>query len=545
MEKAKLNHSISVSRCIRLLALAGVVALSCIQRNNPFDPINYHPFKKVVISPDSLRQIRLNALSPIDLRLRAIAIEPALDSILATLTADSITNAQIAISNAARRRQNDSIVGVNLAIGKINDTTTIEALLLEKQTLDSLRRLVVGDTARQISLRSRRQFIIHERDYARWYSDSVNAAFLYNPAIVIDSIFSRFFVDSIADLFTMAAVRCDSLDSLVGRFYRAMVQNNSAVIQPYNMMVVAQNSEIRGYNQIIQFRRKSANAPVIADRDSLVSVCENAAAGDIIVLAGDTFSDVSIRFSNSGMPNKWIVIMGQPDMSTVLFSPDLIFSNNRYIILSNIVFAGGNAGGAKLEYHSGPITFADCWFVDNKIDGLSIIDSRANIRNCRFLNNNQHGINSSSTKAEQNEVIIENSLFAHNNSYGIRVVATALLLQNVTIADNLKGGIYLSADEMDLRINNSLITGNIGWGIYFESMFNGTAVFSPNLTDLSINTAGDVFGKIDPKLSYWSFDVQYVDPPTNNYDIAPGSYFDQIEKQVPPIVVGYRTPGKK
>ncbi|MBD3393555.1 MAG: hypothetical protein GF410_16185 [Chitinivibrionales bacterium] len=508
------------------LCAATLVCVSCIQRDNPFDPANYSPN---VLDSAEVEEIRDTANATLDSSF-ALAVQgfEAIDSLLSALVLDSAANDSLDSLNQLTRSENLSRRAENDTTAAYNDTVSMVDSLRFKLHLDTLLWLVTSDSS--AALDAARSVIRVEKLRADSQMSAVNKQYL--P----DTIYTDTLRDSILAPFDSLLALCDSARAARARFDAAVIDTNTLAVVPYNETVGLYNDSVAAYNDSILFARESGGYPPIEDGDSLQQSLFAAQPGDTFVVASDTFT-VALRFSNSGSESSPIVVIGQPDLSTVLDSVDVAFSTNSHIIFKNIVFSRGSHG-ARLVAGSGPITFENCSFVGNGGHGCEVVDSDARFRNCRMLHNGGHGLRVSSAEPKDNRVELTNTLIAHNRLTGIGIVSVNVTLQNTTISDNGSHGIRLDDPELELAIYNSLISYNGGYGITFLSGFNNNQPFTITSSVLYGNVTGQLFGNFQPPVSYLGYEPVYVDADADNYNIAPGNRLYDLEQEG--IVIGYR-----
>lgn len=534
----KFANTIFKCLCLSAISFQFLFEISCINRNNPFDPLNFHP-DIIVLNPDSIKHIRDSTNKFISEKIALYSYSATFDSISENLKNDSTANGIIVKDNNNTHKRNDSLKINNNKIEVFNDTVSSQAMLIEKDFLDTLKWMKLSDTMQQTTLRQIKNTLLTQKNYIRMYIDSINAAYFIVSKSKLDSIYSNEDKDSILQIFDSTTAICESFIEDIIIINQMVNDTNNISISPYNSDIRTTNLALRAYNDMIKFKRENFKYTIISTVDSLKNKLLYATAGDTFVLAKGVFTRPSIRFLYSGTLQNPIVIRGQPDMSSVLSIPDILLSGNGYIQFYNIVFTGAGISGVKAENISGPISFMNCNFEKNARDGIEIIDSEVHLKNCRILNNGSCGLTISSSGNGSSEVDIENSLIAHNQFHGIQVTSTPIYLHNVTISDNGQNGIHLNNPERNLRITNSLITYN-AYGIYYESGFNGNMIFSINNSDLYGNTDDEIHGTFSWSLDYWTMQVAYVDRASDDYSIVIGSLIDQMEKQSLPIKVGYR-----
>ncbi len=503
-----------------LIGIAPLAVCTCIERNNPFDPLNFNPH--VSLSAQTKQQIRDTSSAALDTaRLALLDMQWSLHSAIAY---DSARNAGIIRSNCEVRDTNEARKIHNQAVAVHNDTVTDAAQLAYQAALDTLQLLAGTASASQIDTTP----VIIARLKARTHMDSVNEA--YTP----DVIYPASYRDSIMQPFDSVLHRARQLITRAEK-RNAAVRDSNEAITAYNANVSVYNDSVAAFNNEVSVRRQYPRQQPIAAAGEIASAVRDAAPGDVILVDAGVYSP-SLRFS-SGTQSDTVLLIGRSDMSTVFENSDVMLgSQNGFIRFRNIVFRkAGEQRGVRLTDGAGPIIFEQCHFSENSGPGIEIVDSDAALIDCRTTYNGTHGVRISSDPANNARVRIENTLIAHNRVSGIHLTNTHLVVSRATIADNGIDGIRISSQELGLLIENSLITFNGGFGVQVgedytpadESPFNNVYLYQNTLGDLA-----EPFG--DPR--YISSNPAYID----RIDYQPGesSVIRQLEQDG--AIIGYR-----
>lgn len=524
------SHRSLLACCVRPWAwciVFGTLLVSCIQRDNPFDPVNYSP---AVLSDSARTAARTTIDSLIDSAVVASRARVAgLSGIAAVLREDSASNAAVLDTNAALRQANARQRTANDSIAGANEAASAGDRLGPQSTLDSLPRL---DPARDTTTAA------ETRDEVRvaqlWVRGLIDSVRLLYPD---DTLYSSAERDSLDAIFDSLTAICFNLHGDALDITHTARDTNSLSIEPYNAWVAAYNDTVEHYNDSIAFVNAFASYPVLSDPDSIKTNVFQADAGDTVVLGAGAYR-ASIRFLNSGTPDSQIVVQGQPGATTILDSADVVCSNNGYIVFRNIVFRGGSGAGIRLTDGSGPVSFENCRFERNGANGLEIVDSDARLTNCEVLNNGGYGLRLSSSGSREETVSLENVLVAHNRAGGLEVVTVHLAMRRTTVSDNGGSGVRLRDPELSLTMDNCLVTFNTGYGTLVEA---GTKSDEPFLVETSVfhgNTNGALQGGFPATPRHLSFEVAYVNREGDDYRIATGNRVYELQRQG--IVLGYR-----
>ncbi|MBD3243098.1 MAG: hypothetical protein GF331_21080 [Chitinivibrionales bacterium] len=518
------------------LLAAGLLGMllvhACVERDNPWDPVNYTPRAASLdcSDPEQADPVRDSLEQFIAERQDSVrALAATLTAPRDSATAAANTNATVLDTNTAIRHRNELTQSHNDSVEARNDTITDvrDASLLD--SLDTLISLRVVDTL------SSYKYVRDAASIVFLRSDSAIAA--VNSRCLQGTIVSDSARLALLAPFDSVVQLHDSIMLFRRTVADAALDTNGATVVPYNATTTVYNAGVRAYNDSLRFLQHVYAYGQIADPAELETSLAGAQAGDTLVLAGGTFV-TDIRFNNSGTLDSPIVIIGQPSMTSVLRQSDVVLSNNSSIRFENVVFHSSLSSGVKLEAGSQNVVFRRCWFESNATHGLELVDADARLIGCRILNNGGLGIRCASGLAPENRLNIHNTLIAHNRVGGIEALTVVIYMQNVTLADNGRDGLLLLDPELDLYIHNSLVTGNSRYGLRYESSLGGRHPLVIVSTVFDLNTSGALAGVADSTVGILSLPVEYVDPSNDNYDIVPGSEVDRLEQQG--IVVGYR-----
>ncbi len=509
-----------------LAAISGSVFLSCIDRDNPFDPLNF-----TAINPDEIR----------------IKLQPGFDSLWAKAKTlgnrfSEVRKSLAADSAALRQRMTDldSIRTLN------QNRRTINVVVRNENTpatpADSLRSLVELDTlpyfqpkSQLAMIRPNRAEVGYLRDRVLFRIDSINQG--YFPAKIYSSAernAKQFPYDSLYRVGDTLII-----DSL------RWAQGLSAYLVSWgseNQGIQGENFVIQKYNDSLRYVRQRGNRPLIVNTDSLNKKITNLIAGDTLYLDNGVFVG-RIKIDASGTAEKPILIQGSPLGGTVLKGSDvsnqelLNIDNRKHIIFRDLVFRDTKNSGGRVTSNSDSIVFERCDFINNEISGLDIIDASVVVKNCRFIGNRGSGIYASSPS---NTAIIKlvNVLIVHNGQYGIDGVDLKGSLNWSTVADNRIDGVKLGGRVGDFSFNSSIIAYNLGYGINFNS---ATPAAMENLIFSNCNIYGNARADFSQPLPPAQRPLLNVDPGFISRDRTVGLDYNLIpESELINTEIGWR-----
>jgi hypothetical protein len=523
------------------IAAACAILVSCIERTNPFDPINSAPQVAVDLrKQDKPALVAITDGEP--------AFTAFLKGVLEEFTKDSTANGDLVKDNALRRGKNLAAEAVNAGVDSFNLIQTIKDSLRLKTEFVRLHLLksygpYPGFAETRIGLRNLAASL---KTHFTLKNAGHFPLVVYDPAF-IDSVFEPFVRDSL--VFARAEFRFDSASRAVS--------DSNVVLGAYNDQREAENRRVRSYNDSIIFLKRLQNAVVIGRSDSLQAGAFAAKAGDSLFLGPGTFN-VDLRFANTGTADSPIVVSGFPGRSTII-RPSLsgggsdhslvIGSGKRHIRFVNLVFRGGVKGNVKLEGGASDITFRNCLFDSSAGTGFEAYDSEFRIEDCEIRANADIGVKLGGGISLGGWLRFTNVLIARNGKAGVHSTSQLLEMRNCTIAENGGDGIQIISPLQEVAIFNTLIAGNRGYGIEREATIINQDEFDVTASDLVGNDAGDWFlPQMDSSVTSAIFsknlseDPQFTNAPGFDYTPLPGSFLDVKEKQAPPLVIGYRRP---
>lgn len=512
------------------VALAAAwLALSCIERTNPFDPENGGEVPAGTVR--NQLQSQLNSLTA------GVSIYDSMLAVFAeAFRKDSIVDSDIISINANQRIH-------NTVIQQSNTSTEIGNLTASPDSLVALQFYSLLDTLKLFGpypeFEIQRSSLRAQTATLTSFMASANAE--HSPL----SIYPSHFSDSVLTPF---ALDIAAFDRLRGRIDsgNAAVADSNARVKAYRTDREAANGVISNYNDSIRFVKQSRNKPPLDRPDSVLARTAAAQAGDTLLIAKGDFS-VDLRFNHSGTPDNPIVVRGYPGERTVLRVPfhsssAMLLSNNQYIQFQDIDFRGG----VQLVAGCRHIIFQRCVFDSSTSAGLKVVDSDVGLVDCRLTQNAKgafiQGINDESVSFS-----MKNVLLARNAGNGLEMNNPKGDIRNCTIADNGGDGINVSVPHSGLNIFNSIISGNSGTGFMrqrdteFQDQIDMQQcdVWGNKTADWSLQGLDSTL-VMDVLKANFSIQPDYIAPANLDYGLKPGSILADFEHQTIPFLVGYR-----
>ena len=507
--------------------MAALAANSCIERTNPFDPINSGDARILTIRDQLRPGLEARAAGEDAYRSKLAAFDSAFRS-------DSISNAGIIVANEGRKSRNATLASGNAAVVADNATAAPDDLRLQQPYLTVLPLQPYGSGELDGSQRDLRA---QTANLALFMSqaNAANSPATIFPTAFSDSILAPFVRDSAA--FAALRLRIDSGNR--------MVEGYNAEVQKYNLLQADANRHVDNYNDSIIYRKAVGNHPVYVRADSLLSGVKAAQAGDTLYIGQGAYS-VDLRFNHSGTTQAPIVITGYPGGKTILQASEgasrvMVLSGNAHIRFQDIVFKGG----VKLDNSSHDAVFRRCVFTGSAEAGLDVTDSRVQLSDCRITENAAGARFSFSGDTDQVRMV--NVLIARNSDDGLYLNNPSGELRNCTISDNGGDGIELIIQRNAFAIYNSIISGNRQLGLFRQMRKEWPQQPTVEYCDLWGNQQGDwslegleTNAIKDMQSLDFSLEPVFVDPAALDYGLKPASTLYEWESQTPPLKVGYR-----
>jgi hypothetical protein len=509
-EKSRVKKPVSSCGWL-FLTIFAIIAVNCVQQNNPWDPLNYRANnqwqnKKANAQKDAILAIS-SLVSKSDSLNKLAAFADAQFSVEnLKRSSQSAQNSVIQDSNAAFNAQN-----ARVDTAQVKSCSTEKTLLGRRSVLDSM--YFSFDFVNSSAFEKRLSFAVDS------IAQNVNSQF--SP----DTIIFKGYEDSIRTIFDNVDAHFQKLLKQLDSTNKAVDSINIAIVSA-NAAIDAENSAINNFNNTI---KTTFNCGLPVDSaDSIAQRIPNLKPGDTLLIATGIF-DIQVNARISGTPNSHIVIKGSssPDgttfYTTTKNASSLLLDSAAYVDIININFSSGPQDGVLIEDYSDSISFLNCSFVNNKGNGIYILDSYVSLKSCRFLNNSKSGIEVHCNPNTSQYVAMENVLAANNRGYGINGLTINSTIVNATVANNDSGGIILKNPLSPVTIKKSIVASNTGYGIYREASSQGAFVLEN--CDVFANSVQNVvsFPPYDSFPSIMYEDPQFIDPANNNYSIGTNS----------------------
>lgn len=490
-------------------ALIGFVLfgiLLCAKRDNPFDPLNYRETGSVC-SQESLKTFKTSLLAQLADANEAIVVTRAY---IDTMRADSLAKYGIFTANNARVAANQIKSDKNAIIGSINQSTADVDSLQPKSLLNTLTPITLNrsykDTIADKKVRIE-TIQLKTRALIAYFESSCSG----NKAAL------QIFNDSVIAIISADAIAVNKAATESGLLLQTLIDSSIAIAN-YNTAIISENTTLLFYNENIVWLSKTFAYPHIKSPDSLLFYLANAAPGDTLIIDGELTVKDLIHFDSSGTPDKPIVLMGSPKMTSVINATGgIIITNRKYISLVNLVIQNSRASGFKVENGTGSVRLEHCIVRDNTLYGVEAIDSDLGIIDCKIMHNGKSGLRFAPTTV--NEITLDNVLIVKNHGHGVELVSPSGNLKFVTISNNDSSGINIPTFNHAFSIDNSLITYNHAYGVK-ATIQPGNAGL---ITLRNDNFFGNPLGDIDTTghYSYYTLDPQYADTANDDYSVNP------------------------
>lgn len=521
-----------------LPAFFTLLLASCIDRSNPYDPINLSGTRREEI----LKSDR-----------------PVLDSLLreGEMLAGNLLTYRTryrddSAANAARIVSNDTIRWSNAA--RLADNAAIDSFNRAQSDADSLRF--------QSFYRALDSLPAYG-PYAEFESRKIRLQLLQSRAAGImaaanireapQEIYSKAQMDSVLAPFVRDSAGYARLQAVIDSGNAAIAVSNVAV-SAYNRQQDTANSKVREFNEAVAFRKSSKTNPPILKPDSLQVATNTAKPGDTLLIGPGNLK-VELRFSSGTQANP-IVIRGAPGQSTILSAAPKgaetvenvgILAGSKYIRFENLVIRGGAVSGFKLEAGAQGISFHRCVFDSSGKWGLEVVDSDVELVDCEVRANRGGGMRISGSTSADVRIRIFNVLVARNGGHGVEVVGQQGEISHSTFSDNEGAGLQVVSPLRLLTISNSIFSLNREYGIFREPTSVNQDGFLVKECDLWGNLLANwSLRNMDSShvaaLTTKNLEVEpvFVNPPAFDYGLVAGSDLAEYEHLPLPVVIGYR-----
>jgi hypothetical protein len=472
-----------------LLACAGMfyLQLSCISRDNPWDPIyGCHPDQIAEIR--DAYQIELNKLGA-DRYYGMVAQDTSV------FTNKRDQNSGILEIHRILLDSIELLLELNSRTGTLNDSFESCELALPKTPIN------IGLTFYNQVTSSSLTSAVNSLS-----ADLNTVTALFNEAETIcptQQIFTTVYRDTILLEYDRTISRWNTLIDTLQQYSSAIADSNR-IIDSINRMVIREDSLISLYNDSLAACRTTR----ITDPAKIDTLLDSLQPGDTIALGEGTFNN-QIYLEDIGSAEAFITIMGVPYGKTIIDSSNRVQCENaHYIRFEHLVFncIPKAQNGVRITGGSSNIVFNYCTFSNNSKYGIEAASGSSDLlfTNCRFINNGTDTsieiIGRGGLRIDQcTNVTFTNILVARNTGIGIDISGSVVDIQQATIADNLLFGLRYSSDVVSehlCTITKSIFSFNDSVGIYCN---NQTAALELTVPDTAgnrfyRNTAGEMGG---------------------------------------------------
>ncbi len=496
--------------------------LSCISRDNPWDPIN-GCHQDQIAEFYTIYQLILDNMGP-----KRYGSDITQDTTVFTTKRDR--NKSILENNREKIDSIQQIIQRNTLATAQNDSSGIcEVAIFLTPINFNLMQCEVPTTD---ALTDAKNALIADLD---------SATGLFNEAAKIcpgQQIFTTEYRDTTLSNYNNTISRWNTLiDSL--NTYSLAIADSNRVIDSINRIVLREDSLISRYNDSLL----ACSPPRITDPAKIDSLLDSLQPGDTLALGEGTFN-TQIYLDNIGSEEAYITIMGVPYGKTIIDSSRQVnCSEAHYIRFEHLVFNRNVSAqsGVRITNNSSHIQFNYCTFSRNSKYGIEAVSGSSDLMftNCRFINNG-NGTDTSiridsrgGLRLDQcTNVTFKNILVARNNGIGIDINASGVDIQQATIADNLLFGLrYASGIESEhtCTIAKAIFSFNDSVGIYCNNQTTTLELLVPDTAGnrFYLNNAGEMGGDTataNANKPYVSdVDPMYTDRENGDYHIGSAS----------------------
>lgn len=497
-----------------LLVLPLLFLITCIERDNPWDPLYGCPEEiKADYRQNQAFQIEV-------LRSNALLLSSKIGNFLDTFFINKEDVQRIFYRNDSLKLMVTAKNAFNDSVGNYNNSVACTWLTLKKsyEILDTAK-LFYPDDINKILDQSK--------------SDSLEIAVAVadgNGKCQPSGIYTRRQVDSIFAPLNILSVKRDSLIRIQENYSRIFADTNNS-IRSYNEYLLQQNQKILAYNDSIQMVMFFCQKNPVMNTDTLKNRVDKIKSGDTLFIGAGMFKYAQLDFTNKGDSSNAIVIMGSPLMNTILDSMRIFVSNCYNIRFENLIIqnAGGIDGpnsGVKLEHNSQSVFFKNCVIKNNGLFGIESAESSLRLENCVITNNKEGGIRID--KGGISDVLLEGTdvIVANNSKYGIYSIRAKITLNYATISDNDFDGVYFNDPLTTSYFTNTIFSFNGRSGVCRDQTENINGI--ANFFSCNFYQNGQMDIDVKDAFKGENRDAKYVDPVfvdkgQNNYRISPSS----------------------
>jgi hypothetical protein len=493
----------------QFLLICLISTFSCIDRNNPWDPVNGCPEEiknKIIKSVKTKLDSSAIVINQIMASIQIIENNHSLyKKNIQTIEANNVS---IQEQNALLHAKNDSIKKFNNMVDcknleTIQPFSTIDTMPYDYLNLNSIKSTISSESLKIIST------IAESNEQCP-------------PA----GIFSQKQRDSILLPITNSNAKCSILTKNFEEDFNELVIKNQ-VFTVHSNEIIAKNISIRQYNDSINKVKLLCNISTIANNDSLQNKFNDfhVKPGDTLYLAPISFRH--IRIQNFGNDLKRTFIIGTTDASnrrTSFDSSDCYLTEARNICFINISFSNSRSPkenricGIRI-FDQSKVFFKNCEFAYNDSFGIESNTSYVTLENCS-VHHNHVGVKTVGNNNLYVTFDANNVLFAHNKHAAIDANTVRLKVDGCTFSDNNKYGIQFKSDFFTSNISRSIFSFNDSNGLYCEPASGNSNNIFLNTCDFYENNYGDINDpsmKIQLDSSSLKLNPGYIDKSNLNY----------------------------
>lgn len=474
------------------------VLVSCIDRSNPFDPLNFLDASTVEVIREEYKP-RFEGLSRLELELSS-----RLQGYWASYREDSAKNEAVRAGNPGIAAQNDQTTQWNAGVEAGNqppaELLRHKELYVEKTLLRAYGPYpgfteLIGDLL----------------DLKRRISDLIDSANARTPGGSPIQIYPKAARDSLLGPVQGEIDEHAFLKSvLIAANEAARIANRE--IAEYNEGLRLSNKALLTYNATIDFRMATKGRAVLGDPAAVQDAVVALKPSDTLFLGPGTFP-VRLQVSVSGTATAPVVIRGYPGDATVLTprvqaGSVLDLSNQQYVQFVDLVFRNGVESGVKiLQSGTEEILFRNCLFDSNgreadrsNTGGLYVAAGSVRLEKCRFLNN--HGFGVKFIGDNSGQLVMQNVLVARNRGLGMDLNNAQAVIFQCTFANNDSSGIRIGSPNLPVLITKSVFAFNRDYGI--------SSAQGPNPERNFVATGNDLY-QVPPDSGRGNWNLAQVD----------------------------------
>ncbi len=501
---------ISENRLISIILIfLPFLFITCIERNNPWDPANGCP-------EEVSAGYRQSYASQIEVHRKNIMIRSSkIDSYIDSFSSNIEQVEQVLQRNIATRNTESAIKSFNDSIEKYNKNVDCFSFVLKKQFtfIDTINLL--NPVGIKVLIDS---FKIDSLNISSIIADG-------NEKCQPLGIYTKKQADSIFEPLKIFLSKQNSIIELENFNNNKYLDTNNS-IETHNHDIFLWNQKVSIYNDSIKMETFFCQKNPIINVDTLKERIKKTVPGDTLLLAAGSFSNSQLNFSEMGEYGKPIVLIGSPGMETILESMYIYIENSRNIKFVNIIIQNSKNSGVKIEHQSDSITFSNCIFRSNKVYGIDATDASISLINCQVQHNDTGGIRISGNGKDNNRLYMDNVLVSHNNNDGVHVISCDVIMYNSTVSDNQLDGVKLVSFNKTANFSNSIFSYNGQNGINRIPSDGENGFFFTSNSDFFQNSKNDIFADsvyLRGNIPYRNDDPVFTDRIQDNYRIMPSS----------------------